>query len=287
MAAGQGNGSMSLSMKFIRLIIVLFNVAFVILGAILLAVGIYVIRDPKMKQLRPLLNPEITTTYSQQFSNLEVFALVITVIGGVLLIIGFLGCCGAIKGFRCLHLLYAVILGVIIAVEIAIVVAFFTYQNQFRNELVGKLQDSIQTYYVGPPIDNTTVNSVSLAWDFTQFNLDCCGAIGQNDFLLASNWSRVNPYQSNATLTVPFTCCRLGGHKSWTDLPTNMSLASKCATTGDTAYKKGCYDSLMDVIATYKKYFIIVGVIVGVVEMLAFIIALLLYCRKTEEYDSL
>jgi len=287
MASGRGHGSMSLSMKFIRLLIVLFNLAFVVLGVLLLAVGIYVVKDPKMQQLRPLLNPDITATYSQRFSNLEVFAIVIIAIGGVLLLIGFLGCCGAIKGFRCLHLVYAIVIGLIIIVEIAIVVAFISYQNQFRSELIPKLQDSIATYYVGTPINNNTaVNSVSLAWDFIQFNLECCGAVNKTDFSRAANWSRINPYQADTTLVVPFTCCPLGGNKSWTDLPTNMSSASTCAARGDTAYTNGCYDSLLNVVASYKQYFIIGGVIVGVVEIAAFIFAILLFRRKSD-YDTL
>ncbi len=91
MASGQGHGSMSLSMKFIRLLIVLLNMAFVVVGAALLAIGIYVMRDPKMQQLRPLLNPDVTAKYSQSLSNIEIFAIVIIAIGGVLLAIGFLG----------------------------------------------------------------------------------------------------------------------------------------------------------------------------------------------------
>jgi putative copper export protein len=91
MASGRGHGSMSLSMKLVRLLIVLFNLAFVVVGALLLAIGIFVMKDPKMQQLRPLLNPDLTSAYSQSFSNVEIFAIALIVIGGVLLAIGFLG----------------------------------------------------------------------------------------------------------------------------------------------------------------------------------------------------
>jgi hypothetical protein len=91
MASGQGHGSMSLSMKLIRLLIILFNLAFVAIGVALLTLGIYVIKDPKLQQLRPLLNPDVTLKYSQSLSNIQIFAIVIIVIGGVLLFIGFLG----------------------------------------------------------------------------------------------------------------------------------------------------------------------------------------------------
>ena len=91
MASGRGHGRMSLSMKFIRLLIVLFNLTFVVVGLILLAIGVFVVKDPQMQQLRPLLNPEITSNYSQSFSNVETFAIAMVAIGGILLFIGFLG----------------------------------------------------------------------------------------------------------------------------------------------------------------------------------------------------
>jgi len=287
MASGHGHGGMSLSMKFIRLLIVLFNLAFIVVGITLLAIGVYVVKDPKLQQLRPLLNPNLTSAYSQSLSYIEIFAIAIIVIGSILLLIGFLGCCGAIKGFRFLHVLYAVVIGAIIIAEIALVVVFVSYQNRFRSELVTKLRHSIATYYVGTPTDNSTiVNPVSLSWDFAQFNLQCCGAVNSSDFANATNWNRTDPYQPGVNLIVPFTCCPLGTVKSWSELPTNFSAADQCATTGLNAYSPGCYDRLLAIIATYKKNFIIGGVVVGVVEVLAFIFAILLYRRK-EDYYSL
>jgi len=199
----------------------------------------------------------------------------------------FPGCCGAIKGFRFLHVLYAIIIGAIILAEIAIIVVFVAYQNQFRSQLVTRLRQSIATYYVGTPTDNSTiVNPVSLSWDFAQFNLQCCGATSQNDFSNAANWTHYDVYQPDVNLTVPFTCCPLGVSQSWTELPTNFSAAVPCATKGINAYTQGCYDRLLNIISTYKNNFIIGVVVVGVVEILAFIFAILLYCRK-EEYVSL
>ena len=91
MASGHGHGSMSISMKLIRLLIVLFNLAFIVVGAVLLGIGVYVVKDPKLQQLRPLLNPDLTASYSQSLSNLEIFAIAVIAVGGVLLVIGFLG----------------------------------------------------------------------------------------------------------------------------------------------------------------------------------------------------
>lgn len=289
MASGHGHGSMSLSMKLLRFLIVLLNLTFVLVGIVLLVIGVYVVKDPKMQQLRPLLNPEITAAYSQGLSSVEIFAIGIIAIGGVLLVIGFLGCCGAIKGFRFLHVLYALVIGLIILAEIAIVVIFFIYQNRFRTELVTKLQDSIAANYVGTPYNNNTaVNAASLSWDFAQFNLQCCGAVNKTDYSRAANWTRRNPYQETAPLIVPFTCCPLNDTKSWTQLPTNFLPANTCATTGVTAYTQGCYDRLINILSSYKNNVIIGGVIILVIEILALVIAILLFRRKDDDvYDTL
>jgi len=65
-----------------------------------------------------------------------------------------------------------------------------------------------------------------------------------------------------------------------------MTDANTCATTGVNAYSQGCYDRLIDILAQYKTYIIIGGVIVGVVEILAILFAILLYCRK-KDYEPL
>ncbi|UJR23574.1 hypothetical protein I4U23_026562 [Adineta vaga] len=287
MASGQGNGGMSLSMKFIRLLIILLNLTFVIIGGLFLAIGIFVMKDPKMQQLRPLLSPDITVKYSQSLSTIEVSAIILIVIGGILLAIGFLGCCGAVKGFRFLHLLYAIIIGGIILAEIAFVVVYIVYQNRFKTEFANKLRESIVKYYVGPSINNSTsVNPISLSWDIVQFNLQCCGAVNKSDYANTTSWNRTNPYQPTTNLTVPFTCCPLSATKNWNGIPANMSEANTCATTGVNVYSQGCYDRLIDLLFSYKNYVIIGGAIIGAVEIFAFLFAILLFCRK-DHYDSL
>lgn len=136
------------------------------------------------------------------------------------------------------------------------------------------------------PINNSTLtNPISFAWDFAQYSLHCCGAVSKYDYANATRWNRTNPYQSDKNLTVPFTCCPLNIDNSGNGIPTNMSEANTCATTGINAYSQGCYDRLIDLLSKYKLYVIIGGIIVGVVEILALLVAILLYCRKSDYED--
>ena len=158
---------------------------------------------------------------------------------------------------------------------------YIVYQNRFENELVTKLQESIVKYYVGNTMDNST-NPISRAWDLAQFNLECCGVLNKNDYLNATKWNRINPYQSNTTLTVPFTCCPLNSTKNWDVLPVNMTAANTCAMTGINAYPQGCYNRLIDLLGRYRLYVIIVGIVLGVIEILALVFAILLFRRKKD-----
>ena len=196
-----------------------------------------------------------------------------------------IGCCGAIKGFRFLHVLYAIIISGIILAEIGLIAYYLIYQNRFKYELSNKLKESITNYYAGTPINRTeSINPISVSWDFLQFNLQCCGAINQDDYSDTNRWNRTNPYDPSTNLTVPFTCCPLNATKNWSGLPTNMIEASTCAITGVDAYSKGCYDRLVDFLATYKKYLIISVLIVVVLEMIAFSFAIVLYSRRKDYY---
>lgn len=84
-------GKMSRGIKFCRLVLTLLNVSFIILGLILLVLGFLIVHNPIMQQLRPLLNPDVTWKYAQFFSNIEIFSIVLIIIGGLLFTLGFIG----------------------------------------------------------------------------------------------------------------------------------------------------------------------------------------------------
>lgn len=172
--------------------------------------------------------------------------------------------------------------------KLPFVLFFFTYYSRFKKEIFADLQNSIANDYIGTAINNNTHNNpLSLAWDFAQFNLNCCGALGPNDYSQTKKWDHKDPYYPEKNLTVPLTCCPLKGTGSWDKLPDDMTDADACATTGQGAYAEGCYNRLIDILARYKRGIIIAGIIVGLVEILAFIFSITLYCRKDDDYNKI
>lgn len=80
-----------------------FNFIFWLVGCLLLAVGIWALVDPGPVR-------EYATDNEWQASIL-IYAMI--TIGSIMTIIGFLGCCGAIRGSRCLLILFFVMLFII------------------------------------------------------------------------------------------------------------------------------------------------------------------------------
>ncbi|CAF1021183.1 unnamed protein product [Didymodactylos carnosus] len=291
MAKGEGSGGMSLGMKFIRLLIFLFNIVFFLIGVALLAIGIYVMVDPKLQTVGHTFNFDYTNDRIQQgLSYIQIFAVTLIVIGSFLVLVGFLGCCGAIKSFKFMHVLYATIIGIIIVAEIGITIYFVSFQSKFKEQLIPKLQLLINNTYAGPPITpGSNPGAVSLSWDLIQYNMKCCGAVSKTDFNSATVWNRTNPYNSSLPqFTYPLTCCPIVAQGSWNELPLDqLRQAERCATYDQgSVYTQGCYDKLMTLIATYKNSVIIGAVVILVVELLAFIFAISLYRRKAD-YNTL
>ena len=116
------------------------------------------------------------------------------VLGSVLAIIGFLGCCGAVKqvkifliivsDIQAIELLrmmmpfiqYAVIIIIIILIEVGIAIYFVAFRSKFESEIIPKLRVTVQDNYEGPlglksELNRTRPRALSLAWDFLMYNV--------------------------------------------------------------------------------------------------------------------
>ncbi|CAF0893089.1 unnamed protein product [Didymodactylos carnosus] len=285
MAHGKGRGGMACCMKFGRFIMVTVNILFVLIGIALLALGIYVMVDPKFQKIKTLLPITGDPNVQQGLSYIEMIGIVVIVFGGVLLILGFLGCCGTIRQYKWMLTLYAIIIGAIILAEVAMTIYFVAFQSKFADVFIPKLQASIRDNYNGPPIFNNTPSAASLAWDFVMYNLQCCGANNREDFNNTPKWNKTDPFNSTQNFLYPLTCCPLANYQQdWNTLSQNiLHQGETCAVQGNGTFSSGCYGKLMDLIGSYKTYIIIGAVIILVIELLAFIFAITLCCRKRRQ----
>lgn len=259
---GSGGTHLSGGAKCAKCSLILFNIIFFLLGIAILAVGIYVLVDPKFNHFKNIASVDVVDIASQNGINLSYIGycgIAFCVFGGVMLFISFMGCCGAMNQVRCLLGLYSTILLLLLISEIGIGIFSGVYSGKLREFLAPQLKQNIENQYMGDMANRTIA---SIGWDTIMLNFECCGVYDSNDFKNTSNWKH------NATQQIPRSCCKFEAipASSWTSgtIPENY-LDENCfinPTETNSNYKKGCYDQIQNTIYQYSS--IIIGVAVGV-----------------------
>nr|XP_014339445.1 PREDICTED: tetraspanin-8 isoform X2 [Latimeria chalumnae] len=91
-------------------------------------------------------------------------------IGSIIMVLGFLGCCGAIKESKCLLLLFFIGLFLILALQITAGVLGVVYRSQIEEELKLSVQKYLPLYSQDVTIRN--------AFEKFQKENECCGLTG-------------------------------------------------------------------------------------------------------------
>uniref|UniRef100_A0A671S0G7 Tetraspanin n=1 Tax=Sinocyclocheilus anshuiensis TaxID=1608454 RepID=A0A671S0G7_9TELE len=176
---------------FLKTMMFLFNGIIFLAGAVILGVGIWVKVDSGS-----ILNflQNIQGAPGELGQVLNVGYLLIAV-GAVLLILGFLGCCGAIRESRCMLLLFFIIILIVFIAEVAGAIVLLVFKPLAENlikQVGGEVVKSIRNDY-GKNSDVTGL------WNSTMTTLKCCGFNNYTDF--------TNSYFVNDTKSYPFQCC--------------------------------------------------------------------------------
>jgi len=111
-------------------------------------------------------------------------AIFIIVVGVIVFIIGFLGCCGAVKENYCMVTTFAVLLGVVFVLEIIAGSVGFAYRSKVKETADKGLERAIENY------DNEKEKGAKDFVDWVQTEFTCCGTNGP------SEWQ-----------TLPASCC--------------------------------------------------------------------------------
>ncbi len=168
---GGGGPELTCGAKAIKALLVFFNILFFLLGLGIMALGVYVLADPTLKQLRHIGGADVVTLADQNGVNLtyvDKCGVAFIVFGAIMLAVSFMGCCGALRNYRCLLGFYSfVLLGLLLA-EIGMGVFAAVFAGKLRDLLTPALQQSIQVAYMGD-MSNKTLTSV--AWDAVMYNV--------------------------------------------------------------------------------------------------------------------
>ncbi|XP_018567946.1 CD63 antigen [Anoplophora glabripennis] len=148
----------------VKYLVFLANLIFALAGLALVIVGIVFKLNVK----------EVTGVLP---SDLGIAPILSIIIGIIVFITAFLGCCGAVKESTCMLTSYAVILLTIFIVQVAIAVYLFIQvkdTREFRNTITNNVQKTFDSRFKNPEANET----MHVLENF----LTCCGVYGPDDY---------------------------------------------------------------------------------------------------------
>lgn len=224
-----------------------FNGAIFVAGAAVLGLGIWF----KVDSGSILGILESVDNAPDGLSELVNVSYMLIGVGAVLLVIGFLGCCGAVKESRCMLLTFFSVVLIIFIIEVVGAVMLLVFKD-VGDELLQKLEKEVIQSIKNNYGEDEGFTSL---WNATMEEFQCCGYMNYTDF---DN----SPFNNDHNI-YPRTCCN-------TTFVCDMGVA-------ETSKVIGCYNKLMELIE--ENAVIIAAVALGIValEIAAMVVSMVLY----------
>jgi len=179
--------------------------------------------------------------------NFSASPIALMVVGSIVFIVAFFGCCGAIRESHCMIVTFAVFLLVILIVKIAIgIVAFVTiHKGGWEDAVRDTITNTFGNYTLGE------TNALNDEVDSLQRNLECCGVDGPTYWM------------DRGFKQIPRSCC------------INPDPNTRCDSQ-DQVFQDGCVDRLKELLKTIGIALGAIAIAVGVVEIIGVVFALCL-----------
>jgi len=266
---------LSCSSKFAKFVLFIFNAIIWLAGCVVLGTGIWIMNDPNATKLLHL------ATLDANGGLVKAAAIVLIVVGCIVFLTGFLGCCGAIRESACMLLTYASIVGFVLVLQIIAGIMIAALGNQISDQLGKSLNTTVQERY-GKDI------LTSEGMVIMQRTFRCCGAINGPPEWKTSEWRKTSNH------SVPDSCCVLSNpDKLFQDPePVDRDICyqlgedlSLNVTAADYINLEGCQPSLNKWIRDHSG--IVIGVAFGLaaVQLIGVILACCLRTSIKSAYE--
>ncbi|KAJ1182537.1 hypothetical protein NDU88_007725 [Pleurodeles waltl] len=244
-------------MKVTKYFLFLFNLLFFILGAVILGFGIWILVD----------KTSFIAVLQESSDSLKTGSYILITVGAVTMVMGFLGCIGAVNEIRCLLGMYFTGLLLILIAQVAAGVLIYLQRDTLKTELSGVINKLIITYNY-EDMQNTATED---AWDYVQKNLKCCG------WTSPQNWTENHVIANSSMTKYPCSC-------GVADNASEHGFCTVAINASWPVYTNGC----MQQVETWLQdnIGIILGVCIGVavIELLGMILSICL-CRSVHNED--
>lgn len=226
--------------KMFKYVIFLFNFVFFLTSVALIGIGAY-IQVHMSKYLDFLGNTYLNTS------------IMLIIIGVVMMIVTFFGCCGACTESHCMMYTYGTLLALILLSLIGVAITIYVFKDDVREVVSNGMKQGLQEY------KKKDHDGVTQTWDIMQSDFKCCGVDSYKD------WTTT---EFGASGDVPDFCCIVndaGCGKGKGNLPADAA--------GNVIYTTGCFSAFEGLIQSNVSAAAGVGVGVAVLLFLGVLIS--------------
>merc|ERR1712018_23508 len=193
--------------KFAKFFLFTFNALIWIVGGTLLGVGIWMCVS---RDAAELLRVATTDTSDALIRGA---AVTLIIVGVVVFVVAFLGCCGACKESSGMLLTYAVIITILFVIQVIAGICGVVFKDKILDVLGSSMNETVISRYGQTNMDETTQS-----WDYMQRSFKCCGAEGIKDWQ-SSEWAKtmsIKQYQLHAVfLKIPMIMMKILNLRTW------------------------------------------------------------------------
>ncbi|XP_018607939.1 tetraspanin-18-like isoform X1 [Scleropages formosus] len=236
----------------VKYLMFVFNFFIFLGGSFLLGVGTWVLVDPTGVREIVAANPLL-------FAGIYA----VLAMGAMLFLLGFLGCCGAVRENKCLLLSFFMLILVIFLAELAAAILAFIFREHLTREYFTK---ELKRHYQG--YNNSHV--FTSTWNAIMTTFECCGVNSPEDFE-GSRFRVLHPDDM-----VPEACCQRNSNSN----PGDMGYINKeeCLM-GRMLFRnnKGCYSAAVDYFEMYIYLTGALAIVVLTIELFAMVFAMCLF----------
>lgn len=220
-----------------KTLLVIFNGLFLICGIAMIGIGIAQSTAGGIKNLNQLI------------AGLDYLNVAVIVLGLVVCIISFLGCCGALKESNCMISLFMLFLTLILVAEVVAAGMAFKYK--------GEIKEFARTESLKALKDNKTAH----AFDIIQNDWKCCGVDGAKDY-------------TDNQRPIPASCC------------SNLPVAATCTTDTAGFHDVGCLPEIENRLKTNYLAVGVTALIIAFIEIIGIIFACCLRGAIQDKYQT-
>ncbi|XP_074257443.1 CD82 antigen [Saimiri boliviensis] len=257
----------SACIKVTKYFLFLFNLIFFILGAVILGFGVWILAD----------KTSFISVLQTSSNSLKMGAYIFIGVGAVTVLMGFLGCIGAVNEVRCLLGLYFAFLLLILIAQVTAGTLFYFNVGKLKQEMGGIVIKLIRDY------NSSREDSLQDAWDYVQAQVKCCG------WASFYNWTDNAELMDRPEVTYPCSCEDKEGEdsrlvrKGFCEAPGNRTQSGNHPEDWP-VYQEGCMEKVQAWLQENLGVVLGVCVVVAVIEILGMLLSICL-CRHVHSED--